>query len=165
MGDYTTEAKIWTLMPQLPLTGSAGYTVASALVTQAITDAEAEINGYIARRYNLPFSAVPVQVRMIADCLAQFYTYLGLYSADNMNRNNFSEGQSTKYEIQIKRLESIADGTISLTLTNGSLIVQPSSTSMVVSANMNYASTFNVDTCTSWKTDSDRLEDIANDRG
>lgn len=165
MGDYTTEAKIWTLMPQLPLTGSAGYTIASALVTQAITDAEAEINGYVARRYSLPFSTVPVQIRMIADCLAQFYTYLGIYSADNMNRNNFSEGQSTKYEIQLKRLESIADGTISLTLTNGSIVLQPSSTSVVMSANMNYTPTFNVDTCTSWKTDPDRLEDIANDRG
>jgi phage gp36-like protein len=165
MGDYTSETIIMSLMPQLPQTGSSGYAVMSALVAQAITDAEAEINGYLARRYNLPFSTVPVQVRALANNLAQYYTYLNAYSADNINRNNWSEGQSTRYEIQLKKLEAIADGSMALTLTNGSLVLQASATSLVMSANKDYQPIFDLDTSTAWTLDSDRKDDISNGRG
>jgi phage gp36-like protein len=165
MGSYTTEAKIWSLMPQLPLTSSAGYTAASALVAQAITDAEAEIDGYVANRYSLPFSSVPVQVSAIADSLACYYTYLYVYSADNMNRNAFSEGQSTRYEIQLNKLKAIADGEVVLTVSGGGVVEQASSSSMVISANQSYTPIFDVDTSTSWGIDSDRSDAITNDRG
>jgi phage gp36-like protein len=162
MGDYTSESKIMSLMPQLPVTGSAGYTASSALVTQAIADAEAEINGYVARRYSLPFTDVPVQIRAIADGLAVFYSYMYLYSSDSMNRNDFTD--DPRYKIQLSKLSAIADGEIRLTLTNGSAVVEPSSSSEVVSGNMRYATTFDVDTCTSWGVDSDRITTINDDR-
>lgn len=162
MGAYTDESKIISLMPQLPATGTAGYTAMSALVSQAITDAEAEINGYAARRYSLPFSEVPVQIRAIADGLAVFYTYLHAYSADNTNRNDYTD--DPRYKIQLNKLQGIAEGDIALTLTNGSLVVQASTTSLVSSANNNYTPIFDMDTSTSWAVDSDRLDDISNDR-
>jgi phage gp36-like protein len=163
MGDYTTEDKIWSLMPQLPLTSSSGYTTASTLAAQAISDAEAEINGYVAQRYSLPFTTVPVQIRSIANGLSVFYTYLYVYSADNINQNDFTD--DPRYKIQLGKLKAIADGDIVLTMTNGSAVVQASSTSMVNSANKSYQPIFDLDTSTSWAIDSDRADEISNDRG
>lgn len=164
MGSYTTEAKITILMPQLPVAGQPGYTSTSDLVAQAIVDAEAEIDGYLATRYSLPFSTVPVQVRAIADALACFYTYLYAYSADNINRNNFADSESAKYDIQLKKLKALANGDMVLTLTTGSSVVQASTTSLVTSANKSYTPIFDVDTSTSWSVDSDRKDSISNDR-
>jgi phage gp36-like protein len=162
MGDYTTEDKVFSLMPQLPKTGTSGYVDTSALVAQAITDAEAEINGYVARRYSLPFSTVPVQIGAIADGLAVFYSYLYVYSADSMNKSDFAD--DPRYKIQLSKLKSIAEGDIALTLTNGSLVLQASTTSMVTSANKDYIPIFDMDTITSQGMDSDRLDAISNDR-
>jgi len=105
-----------------------------------------------------------VQIRAIANNLACFYAYLNIYSADNMNRNNFSEGKSASYDIQLRRLESISEGKIALTLTNGSEVVQASTTSLVASVHKDHAPIFDLDASTEWAVDSDRLEAVSNDR-
>ncbi len=47
----------------------------AAVLAQALADADAEIDGYLAGRYALPLAAVPEKLALLACDLARFYLY------------------------------------------------------------------------------------------
>ena len=78
--------------------------VDSVMVEQALLDASAEIDGYIARRYPLPLTdAQPVLLPLC--CAIAMYRLHG---------NRLTEAVRDAYRDAVRRLESIASGVLSL---------------------------------------------------
>lgn len=76
-------------------------------VTQAITDAEAEIDGYVATRYAVPIAApVPALIKKLAIDITVYNLWRRRQKIPDMIR--------TAYEDAVKKLEAIAKGTITL---------------------------------------------------
>lgn len=75
-------------------------------VTRAIADADAEINGYCAVQYEVPFATVPDLVRKLSVDIAIFNLYA--------RRRGANEDRRARYDNAIKLLQRVADGTVSL---------------------------------------------------
>jgi phage gp36-like protein len=76
-------------------------------VTKAIEDAEAEVNGYLAKRYTVPIGApIPNLVQKLSTDIAVWNLY--------RRRQRAPENVRQAYEDAIKTLSKIADGTIVL---------------------------------------------------
>lgn len=50
-------------------------TIDDAVLTAALTRADSEINSYVAKRYALPFAAVPDRIKTAALDIARYYLY------------------------------------------------------------------------------------------
>lgn len=164
MGNYVTEPNIMELMPQLPKTATAGYTATSALMSLTIDIAESYIDGYVGRRYSLPFTTVPLQIRSIAKDLSVYLTYKRLYPSDNMNRNAYAEGFESDENNAYKKLEQIQDGDLWLTLTDGSVLTKSASDIGIDSTTRDYQSVFDMDDIVDSKVDHDLLSEIKDAR-
>lgn len=81
-------------------------TVDTSVVTRSIADADAEIDGYCATRYDVPFSAVPVMIRKISVDIAIY----NLYS----RRVAVPEERDKRYSNAVKFLRNVSKGLISL---------------------------------------------------
>ncbi len=81
-------------------TGSINATV----VSRALTDADAEINGYLAARYTLPLASVPEVIVRLASDIARFYLY----------DERATEQVSKRYDNAVKLLRSIASGAVTI---------------------------------------------------
>jgi phage gp36-like protein len=80
--------------------------VATAIVTKAIADAEAEANGYLATRYRVPIAGtVPDLVKKLCVDVAVYNLY---------RRRVVPENIRTAYEDAVKKLGEIAKGIITL---------------------------------------------------
>ena len=83
---------------------AAGTTINTVTVGRALTDADAEIDARLARRYTLPLASVPaVLVRVAAD-LARYYLWDARATDQVRNR----------YKDAISRLDKIAQGDVQL---------------------------------------------------
>jgi len=80
--------------------------VDTSAVTRAIADADAEIDGYCAVRYDVPFSTVPVMIRKISVDIAVY----NLFS----RRGAVPEERDKRYANALKFLTNVAKGIISL---------------------------------------------------
>ena len=76
--------------------------VDESVVTKAIADADAEIDGYCGQRYTVPFTTVPAMIRKLSVDIAVY----NLFS----RRQGAPEGRKTRYDAAIKFLERVADG-------------------------------------------------------
>jgi len=76
--------------------------VDESVVTKAIADADAEIDGYCGQRYTVPFTTVPAMIRKLSVDIAVY----NLFS----RRQGAPEGRKTRYDTAIKFLERVADG-------------------------------------------------------
>ncbi len=76
----------------------------AAVVTRALSDAEAEINGYLAARYTLPLSSTPTGLKRLCCDIARYYLY-----DDWAN-----EQVRTRFEDATKVLKLIAEGKVLL---------------------------------------------------
>lgn len=56
-------------------TNKPASTIDESVVARALTDAEATINGYVARRYQLPLSSVPEALTKKACDIARYYLH------------------------------------------------------------------------------------------
>lgn len=91
---------------QLTDDGNVGE-VHAETVTQAIADAEAEINGYVATRYAVPVAApVPALLKKLAIDITVYNLW--------RRRQKVPELVRTVYEDALKRLDGIAKGTVTL---------------------------------------------------
>ena len=52
-----------------------GSVIDASVISRALADAEAEIDGYLAKRYQLPLATVPAVLGRIACDLARYYLY------------------------------------------------------------------------------------------
>lgn len=164
MGTYVTESDILKLMPQLPATGSSGYTETSALMDLSIETAEGHINGYVSKKYSLPFTTVPTQIRAIAKDLAVYLMYKRLYISDNMNRSEYADAFDNDENNAYAKLEKIGDGDLWLTLTDGSEVTRKANALGVDSTTRDYQSTFDMDDILDSKVDTDLLSEIGDNR-
>lgn len=79
------------------------------MIDQALADADAEIDGYLAARYRLPLPTVPaVLVRIACD--------IALYRLLTLRRMGDIEDARVRYEDARRLLESISRGLVSLGL-------------------------------------------------
>lgn len=141
--------------------------VTTALATEMINDAEAEVNKYISRRYDIADSyfqtttSIPPLVRSLATTLAEGFMW------GRMSRGSKESLQRGKELVDhaIENLTLISEFEADLTQTNGSLVPDNSdSYKRVLSNTEDYANTFNEDDSLLWQVDPDKLEDIDSER-
>jgi len=133
------------------------YTETSALISAKIPRAEAEIDSYCARRYAVPFTTVPPRILEIDVKLTAYYTLQSKFTRDSHNTNEWVD---KLYDQAIQDLKLIRDREIDLVDTSGTLLVEKTASSRVVSSTQDYQPWADVDTVTSWEVDSDRLNAI-----
>lgn len=106
---YTTVAEIKKaiseeIVKQLTDDDNIGEIV-EANVTAAIARADAEIDGYCAVKYSVPFTTVPAVVAGLSLDMSIYYLY---------KRRTVSEDVQKSYDNAIARLKDIAKGLLSL---------------------------------------------------
>lgn len=117
---YCTEAEVLSMLKSEMLTviladtdmedEAAREELTNKLLEQTITDAEAEINGYIAARYTVPFVNPPAIINKIAKDIAA-YNMVSRVGIDEQDRD---KTYLTRYNAAIKYLEAVATGKIEL---------------------------------------------------
>jgi len=80
--------------------------VAEDRITQAVADADNEIDGYLGLRMELPLASVPDSLRRISTDIAVY----NLYS----RRDRIPEHRAERYRNAVRFLEGVAAGKISL---------------------------------------------------
>lgn len=94
-----------TELVQLTDRTNAGY-IGTAVLNQAIADADTEINGYLAGRYALPLTSTPPVLITYACDIARYRLY----------DDRASEQVTKRYNDALKFLQMVAKGDISLGL-------------------------------------------------
>ena len=91
----------------IQLTDDDGDGVADAsVVNKAISDAEAEVNGYVGTRYSVPLDPVPAIVSRWTTSIAVYLVY--------QHRRGASETVQYEYEQTVKALDKVSRGLITL---------------------------------------------------
>ena len=93
------------ILIQLTDDADAG-TVDADMVTRAIADADAEIDGYCGKRYSVPFSTVPAIVRKFSVDIAIYNLYA--------RRKGAPDDRKQRSDNAVKFLANVAKGLISL---------------------------------------------------
>lgn len=76
------------------------------IVAKAIADADAEIDGYCAARYTVPFDPVPVIIRKMSVDIAAYNLYA--------RRRGATEGRKERYSNAVRFLRDLSKGMITL---------------------------------------------------
>lgn len=80
------------------------------LAEQAVEDADAEIDGYLAKRYNVPFSKTPKVINKFAKDIALY----NLVSRKGVDENEREKTYLTRYNAAIAFLTKVAEGKIDI---------------------------------------------------
>jgi phage gp36-like protein len=102
---YCTQDDLLKLVPELELaqiTAESGDVPDAAVVAEAIAQADAEIDAYLAVRYQLPLAATPARVKALSSGLALYHLY--------SRRSVMPEVRRQKYEDAVKFLKDVAAG-------------------------------------------------------
>jgi phage gp36-like protein len=102
---YCTQEDLLKLVPELELaqiTAESGDAPDAAVVSEAIAKAEAEIDSYLAVRYQLPLAAVPARVKSLAVDLSLYHLY--------SRRSVAPEVRRTRYEDAVAFLKLVGAG-------------------------------------------------------
>jgi len=107
---YATQADILEqldgdILIQLTDDADAG-TVDADVVTRAIADADAEVDGYCGKRYPVPFSTVPPIIRKFSVDIAIYNLYA--------RRQGAPDDRKDRYNNALKFLTNVSKGLISL---------------------------------------------------
>ena len=122
---YATQAELETRFSHIELlkltdrTNSGAVDV--AVVTRALADADAEIDGYLAARYTLPLTPIPPVLSRVAADIARYHLY----------GDRVQEAVRQRYEDAIRLLKSIAKGEVQLGIATGALPDVAGSSGMV----------------------------------
>ena len=129
--------------------------VPTALLAKAIIKADAEIRAAFSSDLLAALDAlgtIPAIIKSLAEDIASYFVMRGLYTGRSPSINEWID----KYKEAIKTLEKIAAGNLQIegiTLKIGT----------VQSSTKDYKRTFDERDETNWKTDPDKLEDLADD--
>jgi len=82
------------------------------LVEESIRSADAEINGYLAKRYELPLATVPENISKYSKDIALY----NLFSRIGIDQGERESIYSTRYKNAIRYLENVAKGVVDLGL-------------------------------------------------
>jgi len=129
--------------------------VPSELLAKAIIKGDAEVRSAFSSDLLAALDALettPAIIKSLAEDIASYYVMRGLYSGKMPSTNEWID----RYKEAKDTLEKIAAGTLQIegiTLKVGA----------IQSSTKDYKKTFDERDETNWKTDSDKLEDLAND--
>jgi phage gp36-like protein len=84
----------------------SGATIDDAIVTRALADADAEIDSYLATRYEVPLAPVPDVIVRLACDLARYHLH-GIVAPDLVQR---------RYDAAVRLLRAIGSGEAGLSL-------------------------------------------------
>lgn len=163
MGKYLDSASSM----QTSLIGSSFDTATTNLVSELIDDAEAEINKYLSKRYDLSsstfqtYTSAPPILKKLTKNLVKGYFY-----RDNSRGGKESLARANEYIKEVKEnLQMIMDYKIDLLNTAGAIIVDKDTTSWrIQSSTVDYTETFAEDNPFNWAVDLDKLDDIDDSR-
>ena len=80
------------------------------IVEQAIADADAEIDGYLAKRYKVPFEKTPQVINKFAKDIALY----NMVSRKGVDENDREKTYLTRYNAAIAFLTKVAEGILSI---------------------------------------------------
>ena len=123
------------------------------------------INTTLSKRYTVPFdtgTATPPVIKTIAIDLSAYFIMRSLFTKDNQNDSDWVDELKATAMDMLGKLES---GETNLMDVNNVKIGQiTSGAGDIYSNTKDYTPIFNVDKPLAWKVDSDRSDDIADDR-
>ncbi|KAA1165480.1 DUF1320 domain-containing protein [Pseudoalteromonas fuliginea] len=99
------------------------------ILEQALTDASAEINGYLAGRYSLPLTIVPTVLTRLCCDIARYF----------LGTDNAPEHITERYQNAIKFLVAVGKGTLSLGVDELGANAQTDDTAVMQSAGSVFA--------------------------
>lgn len=102
---YCTQDDLLKLIPErelAELTTEAGETPDAEVVEENIAKADAEIDAYLAVRYQVPLAATPARVKALSADLALYHLYT--------RRSVMPEVRRQKYEDAVKFLKDVGAG-------------------------------------------------------
>lgn len=85
------------------------------LAEQAANDAQAEIDGYLAKRYNVPFAKTPRVINKFAKDIALY----NLVSRKGVDENEREKTYLTRYNAAVAFLTKVAEGKIDIGVPEG----------------------------------------------
>ncbi len=85
-------------------------TALTPLAEQAVSDAEAEIDGYLAKRYKVPFTKTPGVINKFAKDIALY----NLVSRKGVDESDREKTYLTRYNSAISFLTKVAEGKIDI---------------------------------------------------
>lgn len=88
---------------------------AMPLAEQAAEDAQAEIDGYLAKRYNVPFARPPKVIHKFAKDMALY----NLVSRKGVDENDREKTYLTRYNAAVAFLTKVAEGKIDIGVPEG----------------------------------------------
>lgn len=144
--------------------GTTFDTATTSLATLMLTHAENEIDKYLSKRFDLSSwtsTSIPPLVTSWCETLAEGYMYqrMSRGGKDAMDRGD-------RLIKQVKEnLQQVADYKLDLIDVNGNVLNDMSQTAYSVLSNTSdYTPTFGEDDETSWKVDTDKLDDLESER-
>lgn len=162
MGYYATTTSLQTIM-----IGTTFDTLTSSLATKLITHAENEVDKYLSKRYDVSaFKATSTSVPPLVTSLTE--TLAESYMVQRMSRGGGKESVGYAKDLRtqaIENLKMIAEYKLDLVDSSGDVITDMSQTAYrVLSNTTEYSNTFNEDDPLNWEVDSDKLDDIGEER-
>lgn len=85
------------------------------IIEDAISDAQAEIDGYLAKRYSVPFTEVPPVISKFTKDMAVY----NLASRIGIDEQDREKTILTRYNAAVSFLTKVAQGTIELNVSEG----------------------------------------------
>lgn len=162
MGNYLADT---TTSLSNYLVGHSFSGTAASLTTEVITMAEAEVNGYLSKRYNIAtliaMTTTAPEITRTTKLIASYYFLMAQGRAGKETKTK----AETLYKSAITCLEALKEGDADLTDSDGNLVEDKTTNNYrVLSNTKDWSNTFNEDTVTSWTIDDDKLDDIASER-
>lgn len=160
MGTYATTTTLETLW------GGPSFANITATASQMITQAENEVDKMLSGRYDMSSgifqtaSSVPPMVTTLTEWLSLGYLYevTARGSKDSYARADRFINKATK------NMEKILDYEVNLVDSSGDLIPGDSTDLQILGGQEDYHRTFNEDDPLNWSPDSDKIDDIADER-
>lgn len=162
MGLYATTTSISLILPGfLKSNTTTSDSEGVNIFNKHITRAEAKVNSAISSRYSVEGftsgSIPPLLTKLTEDIATYFVIRSTGYRAND--RNEYLDD----YKDAMETLEGLMKGNVKLTYTDGSAVAV-NTTARFKSSTEDYTPIFGLDTQTSWKRDSDEIEDQADAR-
>ena len=117
---YSTRAEVRDMVKDDALNAIIGDTfiedpvereeLVSPIIDAAIADADAEIDGYLAKRYAVPLSPAPKVINKFSKDIAVY----NLFSRIGIDESTDQKTYLTRYNAAIKFFELVADGKVSI---------------------------------------------------
>ena len=113
----------------LELTDRGGFNVIdTTVVSRALDDATAEINGYLAAQYALPLVSIPTVLARLCSDIARYYLF----------DDRVTEAVKMRYDSAIKFLKSVSMGQVSLGIDTASNKVASSGAVSITGGNRTF---------------------------